>query len=230
MWLALLLPVAAPVQAVERVVPLTSFDRIRVDGPFDVVIEDGTTSRATVSGDSRTLDRLSLRIDSGLLVVGTGGSAWGQGQGVMPARLRLRIVTPPLRAARVNGSGTLSIARMRAAKVDIVLNGAGSIEVAAIQAEDAQTALTGTGTIRLAGKVRRARLSSTGAGALDAAGLAADEVTLVTESMGPSAAHARYSASILALGRGAVSISGPANCDARGPGEVNCGGKLSRHP
>lgn len=65
--LLLLLPTAA--QAADRRVFVTSFDRIRVEGPFEVTVATGRAAGATISGDARQLDRAEVRVDGTTLVV-----------------------------------------------------------------------------------------------------------------------------------------------------------------
>ncbi|MEI9850479.1 MAG: DUF2807 domain-containing protein [Sphingomonas sp.] len=88
--LALLLPLlllaGAARPADERVFMVTGFDRVRVDGPFDVEIRAGLSPRASATGDTRALARLSVRVEGGTLIVGTGSRGWdlkpGEGRGL----------------------------------------------------------------------------------------------------------------------------------------------------
>src|SRR5215218_2218967 len=68
---------AAPAGAATRNFGISSFDRIRVDGPFKVRLKTGTAPFATASGDSAALDRIKIDVQGSTLVVKSSQSAWG---------------------------------------------------------------------------------------------------------------------------------------------------------
>ncbi|MDF7777907.1 DUF2807 domain-containing protein, partial [Sphingomonas sp. AOB5] len=147
LFLLLLVASAAPE---EKRFLVSGFDRVRVDGPFEVEILEGGT-RATAVGESKVLQRLSLRVDGSTLVISAGTAGWSQPTGETLAIPKITIATPALRALLVNGGGRVRAAAMKGARVDIGLNGGGSVSVGAIQAEDLNLTLSGTGAMTLGG-------------------------------------------------------------------------------
>lgn len=67
--LLLLGTAAAP--ADERVVMVTGFDRLRIDGPFAVEVVPGAPG-VTLTGERAALDRVGVRVEAGTLIVNAG--------------------------------------------------------------------------------------------------------------------------------------------------------------
>lgn len=208
----------------ERSFIVGSFERLRVDGPFDVTVVTGSPN-ASASGDRRALDQVSVRVEGSTLFVGAGALGAGQPAGMA----KIMVSVPALRAVLVNGGGRVKIAEMRGARVDVALNGAGSLDVGAVNADEANVSLTGTGALTLGGKAGKARLRAYGAGSIDASGFTANDATIVSESSGDMRVGVRYTAQIMATGAGGVAVIGAPECRVSGPGPVDCGaGKLVR--
>lgn len=64
----LLLLVGAAAPGDERVVMVTGFDRLRIDGPFAVEVAPGSPG-VTIAGDRAALDRVAVRVEAGTLVI-----------------------------------------------------------------------------------------------------------------------------------------------------------------
>jgi hypothetical protein len=220
---ALLAAGSAPAPEARRVL-LTSFDRIRVDGPFEVRVVPGPPS-ATVTGDRRAIERVSLRNQGNVLVVGVSTQSWEGWRG-KEGVASVTVTVPRLRAANINGGGKLDIASLASQRVELGINGAGSLTVANVTADQLVATLTGTGIIRLdAGMVRNARFMTYGAGSIDATGVAVNDLTVHSQSAGDSRFTARFTANVSALGTGTVRVEGNAVCRLAGPGPASCAGK-----
>ncbi|WP_423605815.1 GIN domain-containing protein [Sphingomonas sp. MS122] len=224
--LALLAAGSAPAPE-ERRVLLTGFDRIRVDGPFAVHVVEGPPA-ATVSGDRRAVEGVSVRNQGGVLVVSRNiqtSEGW-RGDAALAA---VTVAVPRLRSANINGGGKLDIDRIEGQRVELGVNGAGSLSVARLAADQLVTTLTGTGLIRLGGgTARNARFMNYGAGSIDAAGVAVNDLTVHSQSAGDGSFTARFTASLSVLGTGAVRVEGNAACRIAGPGPASCAGKSER--
>ena len=230
-WLALApLPMlfAAAAPADERDFMVTGFDRLRVDGPFEVEVVPGSPG-AVATGDARALDRVALRVEGSTLIVNAGTRGWDLRAGEGAGGVQVRVTVPSLRGVQMNGGARVRVAEMEGARVDLGLNGAGSLDVGRVEADDLNVALTGTGAIAIGGgSAGRARVRSYGAGSVDAAGLTAREATLISESSGEISMTVRYTARATALGSGGVHVLGKPECTLRGPGPIECGGTVVR--
>ena len=228
-WLLLapLLILAAAAPDDERRYMVTGFDRLRVDGPFVVEVVAGSPG-ATAEGDAKALDRLRIRVEGSTLIVSTGTTGWELRSGERAGSTRIRVSVPSLRAVLLNGGARVTVGEMDAARVDLGLNGAATLTVGAIRTENLHATLTGTGAMTIAGTAGKARVRLYGAGSIDASRLTAREATLISESTGSLSMAVRYTAQVLALGAGTVSVTGNPECTIRGPGPVECSGKIVR--
>ena len=227
--LVLLLLVSSPVIArpapiATRTVSVGSFDRIRVDGPFEVRVAIGAP-RATIVGE-RADDSVVVRIDGTTLSVRKGVGGWGERprpSGSSPTVVMLS--TPGLTSASVAAGGRLTIARMRGMRVDVTVSGNGSLALAAADTDQLNATLIGTGQMTLAGHAARARLVTSGPGAIDASALVVNDLTVHLDGVGETKAAARYTAQVTNSGLGTVTITGNAKCrvDAAAGGPVVCG-------
>lgn len=223
-----LLAIGAAPPPEERRVMLTGFDRIRIDGPFRVQVVSDRPAAATLSGERRAIEGVSVRNVGNTLVIGA-STATFDGWRDKSGGATITIATRSLRAASVNGGGSLDIDQMRGQRIELTLNGGGALSVGTVTADHLATTLTGTGAVRIAGgTARNARFLTYGAGSIDASGMVASDLTVHAQSAGEGNFTARYTANITALGAGSVQVAGDAACRISGPGPVRCEGKASQ--
>src|SRR4051794_34857290 len=108
--LTLLLLTAASAPQSKRYL-VSGFERVRVDGPYQVDIVRGPFS-ASAEGDPKALDQLDVHVDGTTLVVGAGTRGWELRAGEAVASPRIMLSTPMLSAVTVNGGGTVRITAM----------------------------------------------------------------------------------------------------------------------
>lgn len=217
---------AVPAAAAERRQTLTNFDRVRVDGPYEVQVTTRATPLARVSGDPRALDLVEVRVEGGTLVVRPNTAGWSErprASGV-PAPL-IRLQTRDLRSLSVVGGGKLGVTGPVAApRVDLTVTGAGRLAVPGLAAGEVVATLIGTGAISLGGTAQRARLIGNGAGEIAAAGLTVGDVVVRTEGSTAVTVTARYTATANSTGVGAIEILGKPDCRVRAQagGPIRC--------
>lgn len=219
----LLVALAAPAHADERRFMLTGFERIRLEGPFEVEVTTGGSTGAVATGDARSLDRVSVRVDGRTLVVASSVNAWGGYPGAVRSLPRVTVSASELSSAVVTGGGRLSIDRMRGQHIALALTGAGALTVGHADADRLEATLVGTGALTVAGAALQARFQSNGAGTIAAEGLDVGALTVTTQSAGDSRFSARHTATVSASGQGVVQVAGTATCTVRGTAAVDCG-------
>lgn len=227
--LAVLLPVAAACSTGSAVAAthsygLTSFDRIRVSGPFDVHVHVGGSPSARATGPQEAIDRLSVEQQGNQLVIKPLPGGWGGWPTGFHGKLVIDVVAPAVSNLVVSGSGNVSVDRAKGDQLDLVLSGSGTLDVAAIDVTSLTTTLTGSGDVTLAGRSRQARTTLTGSGDLKAAGLAVDDATVGLVGSGDLTIGARHTAKGSLAGSGDITIAGPAACaiSRSGSGDVHC--------
>lgn len=182
---------------------LATFTRIRVEGSTDVEATSGTTQSVTVTADDNLIDRLTTRVEDGVLVIATKSGSYDFRSG------------PKVKVACASLAG-----------VSIV--GSGDVRVDGVDADTFQVAVAGSGDARVAGKAKRLEVNVAGSGDVRAFDLAADDVTVSISGSGSAhvQAVARMSASVSGSGdvryRGAPkevqrSIAGSGTVEASAP-------------
>jgi hypothetical protein len=223
--LALAAVSASPSLAAERTYSVTDFDRVVVEGPFTVRLATGRNSSAAATGSQQALDRFSIEVQGRTLRVRPNRSAWGGYPGAAVGPVAIEIATRDLRAASVNGAGSLSIDRAGGLRLDLTVEGAGRIAAPALSADLLVVSTIGSGRLQLGGTARELRASVHGWADLDASALTAQGATIVTDSAGRIAVSVARQATVTASGIGEVDIAGTPACTVRGlsAGQVRCG-------
>jgi hypothetical protein len=208
--------VATPASAAERSIGIGSFDRLRVEGPFEVRVATGTSPRVTISGDAAAIERVAIRADGRTLVVRGATDGWGERPtrtGAAEAEpLVVTLSTPSLAAITSTGGGRITTGALKGDRVDLSVSGAGAILAEGAAAADVNMLVVGAGTIQITGRTTRARLTVNGPGGIDAAALDAGDVVVTVAGTGETRARARYTARVSNAGLGRVAILGAGKC------------------
>jgi hypothetical protein len=214
----------SPASAAERRYSVTDFDRIQIDGPYQVTVATGVASSARSSGSRQAIDRVTIEVQGSTLRVRPNPSAWGGYPGEVDAPLSIRLTTRTLRAARVNGSGSLAIDEVKGLKFDTGVSGSGQLSIAAAEADSLSLNLVGSGTIKVGGKVKTVRAELHGSGNLEGEGLTASDAQIFADTAGTIKLGVLRSAAITASGSGEVEVIGTTACTVKqlGTGRAHC--------
>ncbi len=220
-----LLAAAAPDATGTRRYTVSSFERIRVEGPFEVRLTTGTAPSAEAAADPDTLSALVVALDGTTLTVRRNGTDRNDARQGPPRVAVVTVGTPTLRSAIVTGGGRLSITGLKTPRADLSVNGAGTLAVTGAVTDQLNAIVIGTGTMALAGRAQRAQLLTNGSGAIDATGLDVNDLTVRVDGPGKTDASARFSATVTNSGLGQVTVAGNAACVVKAPagGAVSCG-------
>lgn len=148
----------------------------------------------------------------------------GAGGGAGTARLSLTV--PALRRIQLTGAGSLQASGLAGSRAEIIAAGDGALSVTRVDSDVLSVTQLGSGSVALAGKVKGLTLRVSGAGALDAAALAAADLDLRLDGPASVTAQADRAARIVAVGPGSVTVAGKGACTVNhvGSGTVTCGG------
>lgn len=215
-----LLAAATPLQDAERSFSVTSFDRVRVDGPFRVTVVTGVAPFATASGSSAAIDRVSVDVHGRTLVVRNNRSSWGGYPGQPVGPVEIRVGTHELSAAWVNGSGALAIDRVKGLSFDLSVQGSGTAAIAAASVDQLKIGISGAGSATIAGVAPKFSAVLRGTSSLDASGLAVKDATLGAEGASEIDATASNSAKVDARGTASVRLSGDPACTVSAQGSA----------
>jgi hypothetical protein len=223
--LALLAGAVAPADAAERTYSVTDFDRVQVEGPYQVSLATGLSSGVRAVGSQAAIDRVSIEVQGRTLRVRTNRSAWGGYPGDPAGTVVIEARTRDLSAASVIGSGSLAVDKAKGLKLDLSVSGSGRLGLADADADNLVVALVGSGRISVGGKAKQLRASVQGSGDLDARSLNVDDAQITADTAGEIAVGVRRTAKVNAIGPGGVEMIGHAVCTVSGPAaaEVRCG-------
>lgn len=208
-----LLLLASPAAAATRNFAITSFDRIRVDGPYQVALRTGTAPFARAHGSQSALDGLAIKVEGRTLVVRAGlGTNWGGYPGQNRGPVTVELGTHELSSAWLNGAGALAIDRVKGLSFDLAVNGAGVMRIDSVDVDLLKASLTGAASARLAGRAAKLTASARGSSTLDAEGLRAQDSVIVADGPALIRASVTGTAKVDAFGLASVVLAGGPSC------------------
>ncbi len=222
---AALLLLAVPALAAERGYSVTGFDRVRIDGPYKVTLVTGKSPGARAYGSAAAIEALSVETQGRMLIVRRNRQAWG-GDASRPAGpIELKLTGFSLRAASVNGAGSLAIDKLRGQTLELIVAGSGTMTVGAVETDRLTGGVVGGGRLQVAGTAATASLAVRGTGAIDARELLVKNLKVAADGPGDIAVAASGTADVVSSGAGNIVVTGKAACTvkATGSGEVVCG-------
>lgn len=215
---------SAPAAADDRVIGLTSFDTIHIEGDYIVEVADGRRIFATASGTRDALDMLEIEVrDRKLIVRRKQFGRWGSNDGMLTP-VTIKIATQGLKGATLTGGGSLTLRGIDSPSLAVALDGPGRLETEAIKTDRLTASLNGAGSMRLAGETRDLTASVNGSGRLDARDLATLTLTLASSGSAASSFTASRTATLSSRGVGRIEIFGSAPCTVigKGTGNISC--------
>jgi Putative auto-transporter adhesin, head GIN domain len=215
------LPAAAAAPDTQRSFTVTTFDRIRVDGPYKVTLRTDVAPYARANGSAYAIDGLSLKVEGRTLVIRTGNSGWGGYGGESRGPVTIEVGTHELSAAYINGAGALDIDRVRGLGFELSISGSGLARIDQVDVDQMRVGIVGAGTSRLSGRVAKLNASVRGTSALEADGLQVTDAVIGAE--GPSIVRAQVtnSARVEAYGLVSVTLTGDPACTVKARGSAN---------
>lgn len=218
---------ASPALADKRGYSVTSFSRVRAEGPVTVEIVTGGSPKARAQGDRVGIDRLRVETSGDTLMIGIDRTNWsGDSQLGKSARAIVYVSAPRVEALSVIGAGDISIDRVTGARFGLIVTGAGRATIDRIDVDQLTVGINGVGGAKLAGKAKQARIRSQGEGEIDATALAVDDADVSLIGAGGISLTANRTARNILKGSGRIVIEGDPACTgtSEGSGEVLCGG------
>jgi hypothetical protein len=203
---------AAPAAAATRNFGITDFQKVRVDGPFKVTLATDVAPFARATGSATALDRVAIEVRGDTLVVHNNLDSWSNYPGETGGPVEITLGTHDLKAAWLNGSGTLAIDRVKGLTFDLSVQGSGLGAIGQANIDQLNVSVVGTATARLAGQAGKVTAVIRGISALDAAGLKAKDATLGADGAATINAAISNSVTVDASGPATVTLTGAPSC------------------
>jgi hypothetical protein len=215
---------AGSADAATRNFGITSFEKVRVEGPYKVRLKTGVAPFASVNGSPAAIDRVAIEMRGNTLLVHTSSSSWGGYPGQSPGPVEISLGTHDLSAAWINGSGAIAIDKVRGLSFDLSVQGSGAAAIGSADVDQLSIAVVGTGSATLAGRAGKMTAVIRGISGLDAASLAAKDATIGAEGTATVAANVSNSVTVDGNGPVTVRLSGSPACTLRVSGSASVTG------
>ena len=215
---------AGSADAATRNFGITSFDKVRVEGPYKVRLTTGVPPFATASGSQAALDAVAIEMRGNTLVVHGSNSSWGGYPGQNAGPVEISLGTHELSSAWINGSGALAIDKAKGLSFNLSVQGSAAATIGRADVDQLSIAVVGTGSAALAGEARKVTAVVRGISSLDAANLAAKDASLGVEGTATVAANVSDSVKIDGNGPITVRLSGGPACTLRVSGSASVTG------
>jgi hypothetical protein len=216
---------------------LSAYDRVEINGDFEVQIDMVNESKAIVEADENLLDLIVTHVSGNKLIIET-----RNGTNIRPSiPVEITISTPALKEVTLNGSGLVYSYGIESEEFAINLSGSGQIQInnlvttnmdvdlegsgnitTEVTAENITSQLEGSGEIKLDGSSINTDYQIIGSGDIRAGQLATD-ICLVYIS-GSGSVHTRVNdvLDVTIIGSGIVYYSGDPEIESNisGSGEI----------
>jgi hypothetical protein len=204
---------------VEETREVSAFTRLHNDGDLDVELVQGDVQSVTVSIDSNLQHLVRTHVHDDTLYLDL-----RENVDEMVSGPHVLITVPELRAARLAGSGRMTLALDEPdAPLDLYLSGSGSLRFDGAAAT-LGAFLDGSGEMRLGGETRDVELSLSGSGAMVGRNLQAQSGYLDLSGSGTLSANVTDTVRVSLSGSGRIDVFGGAAIDSSqrtGSGEIN---------
>lgn len=183
---------------------LSSFSKIGVAGPFDVIIEKGGEESAKISVEGVPLNKVITEVKGGTLEI-----SLERGDYSHKMKGKIYVTYKNIDAIEKSGSGNLTCnSDFSAANFDFGFSGSGNVETKSIKAQKVRITKSGSGNIKVdAVETDNADLSLSGSGDLQISGGKAKNQSVHISGSGNVKAHG------LKSNECSASVSGSGNID-----------------
>lgn len=212
--IAVLATLAAPAAAATRTYTVTGFDRIRVDGPYRVILATGVAPFARAEGSQAALDGVSVEVHGRTLIVRRKSSTF-EDRSAASGPVSISAGTHELSAAWLNGPGGLAIDVVKGHKFDLSVSGSGAAEVGRLSVDTLDLSISGSASVALAGSAATAAFAIRGPSALEAAELSVKAAKIFAEGPTRVRLTATDTAKVDAKGLATVELGGGPACTVR---------------
>jgi hypothetical protein len=215
---------AAPAGAATRNFGITSFEKVRIEGPFRVRLTTGVAPFASATGSAAAIDRVAIDVQGNTLVVHSNLSSWGGYPGQQAGPVEINLGTHDLSSAWLSGSGALAIDKVRGLSFDLSAQGSSSATIGRADVDQLKVSVVGTANATLVGQASKLTAVVRGISSLDAAALATKDAIIGAEGSATVAANVSNSATIDGSGPATVRLTGRPACTVRVSGSASVTG------
>lgn len=212
------------------------FNRVKVNGPIEVIITQGPVRKVVVVTDDNLLSLLETKTWNGLITIGFRSLTR-----VAPTKATVKLTMPQLREVAVNGSGRVStFDRIEVQDLDLAVSGSGRLDLTAkvrsvilnvsgsgraelgLETEHISAEINGSGKITLTGQAERLDAGINGSSRLYASRLSSQTCLVVIHGSGKALVKVEKTLQAAITGSGKISYWGQPKIESqvRGSGKI----------
>jgi hypothetical protein len=218
-----MLAFASPADAATRDFGITSFTKIRVEGPYKVVLATGVAPFAKATGSSAALDRIAVEMRGDTLVIKANAS-WGGYPGADPGPVEISVGTHDLTSATLFGAGLISIDQVKGLTFALTVQGSGGGEIRQVAADQLSVTVDGSGNAKIAGEAKKLTALVRGVSSLDAKGLSTPNAAISADGTATVDANVTDTARVDGWGTATIRLTGRPSCTVKVSGSVSVSG------
>jgi hypothetical protein len=218
------LPAGAAPPTSTRNYSVTSFDRIRIDGPYQVQLTTNVAPFARASGSQASLDAVVLKVEGRTLIIREGSGGWGGYAGEGRGPVTIEVGTHDLSTAWINGAGGLGIDRVKGLSFDLAIQGSGIARIDSADVDQMKVGISGAGGVRLNGKAAKLTATVRGTASFEAEGLQVKDAVINADGPATIRATVTNSAKVDVFGLAAVTFTGSPACTVKAHGSASVSG------
>jgi hypothetical protein len=189
---------------IEQVRTPGKFERLRLDGSFDVTLGPGSTARVLIRADDNIAALIQTELDGDTLVIKARKNSAFRTRNP----IAITVDFTQLKAVDLRGSGKLSADTLQGDRFDLALSGSGNAVLKRISVGQFHAALAGSGDISVSGKADSTDLSIAGSGDIHAEQLISRQTSVSIAGSGDADVYASESLSASIAGSGDVRYAG----------------------
>jgi hypothetical protein len=183
---------------------LQDFSTLKVEGPLDVVLRQGSAVHATVHADDNIVEFVESTVHDGQLSLGIRRDSSFRTRN----RILVTLELVRLEGLDVLGAGDVNGAQLASRRLDIAVRGSGNLRIELLQAEAVDARIRGSGNLFLAGSAARQAFLIEGSGDLTADELAGRDVSVRVVGSGNARVRASDTLAVEIVGSGRVRYRG----------------------
>lgn len=216
---------AAPAGAANRNLGITSFEKLRVEGPFRITLKTGVPPFARAVGGQSALDRISVEMRGSTLIIRNSQASTRDGDlGKDSGAVEIYLGTHELNSAWLTGSGTMAIDRVKGLKFDLSVSGSGGAQIAQAAVDQMTINIMGTASAAVAGNADQVTADIRGISSLDAGGLAAHDALITIDGAATVDAAVSNAVKVTADGPATIRFAGRPSCTLHLTGSADVSG------
>ncbi len=188
--------------AIEKEISIEHFDKIDLNGPYNVYLAQGEEQNVVVKTQPNLIDLINTDISRGKWKIDFKPCVQSDEE------ISIYITLPELTHLLINGSGSIyTTQQFKANKLALEINGSGDMELA-IEVKELQTKIKGSGNLLISGITKKHKIDVDGSGDIDAFELESAESDININGSGDVKVDVSYSLNAKVNGSGDVYYKG----------------------